>query len=47
LEESLSETGVVRNLRPCYSIEDFLSSFRVLSDQERKYRTAAKQIGIG
>ena len=46
-EESLSEAGVARNLRPGYSIEDFLSSFRALSDQERAYRIAANQIGIG
>lgn len=47
LEESRREAGVVRNLRPGYCIEDFLSSFRVLSDQERTYRIAAKQIGLG
>jgi hypothetical protein len=46
-EESLSEAGVARNLRPGYGIEDFLSSFRALSDQERAYRIAANQIGIG
>lgn len=47
LEESLREAGVARNLRPDYSIEDFLSSFRASSDQERAYRIAASQIGIG
>jgi hypothetical protein len=47
LEESLREAGMVRYLRPSYSIENFLSSFRVLSDQERTYRIAANRIGIG
>ena len=46
LEESFREAGLARKLRPGYSIEDFLSSFRALSDQERIYRIAAKQIGI-
>jgi len=47
LEEAFREAGTVRKLRLGYSIEDFLSSFRVLGDQERIYRIAAKQIGIG
>jgi TolB-like protein/DNA-binding winged helix-turn-helix (wHTH) protein len=46
-EDSFREVGAIRKLRPTYSIDDFLSSFRVLSDQERRVRTAAKQIGIG
>jgi TolB-like protein len=46
LEESLREAGMIRKLRPTYSIDDFFSSFRVLSDQERAFRIAAKQIGI-
>ena len=47
LENAFHEAGVIRKLRPAYSIDDFLSSFRVLSDQERACRIAAKQIGIG
>jgi hypothetical protein len=47
LDESRREALVVRNLRPGYSIEDFLSSFRVLRDQERMYRLAAQQIDVG
>jgi TolB-like protein len=47
LEESLREAGVARDLQPGYNIEDFLSSFRPLSDEERAYRIAANQIGIG
>ena len=47
LEEAFRETGEIRKLRPIYSIDDFLSSFRVLRDQERACRIAAKQIGIG
>ena len=35
LENAFHEAGVIRKLRPAYSIDDFLSSFRVLSDQER------------
>ena len=46
-EDSFRAAGVMRKLRPNYSIDDFLSAFRVLSDQERKYRAAARQIGIG
>jgi TolB-like protein len=45
--DSFREVGATRKLRPNYSIDDFLSSFRVLSDVERKCRGAAKQIGIG
>jgi TolB-like protein len=46
LEESFREAGMIRKLRPTYSIDDFFSSFRILSDQERACRIAAKQIGI-
>ena len=46
LEKSFREAGMIRKLRPTYSIDDFFSSFRVLSDQERACRIAAKQIGI-
>jgi len=46
LEEAFREAGTARKLRLGYSIEDFLSSFRVLSDLERIFRIAAKQIGI-
>jgi TolB-like protein len=46
LKESFREAGMIRKLRPTYSIDDFFSSFRVLSDQERACRIAAKQIGI-
>jgi TolB-like protein/DNA-binding winged helix-turn-helix (wHTH) protein len=47
LEDSFREVGAMRRLQPTYSIDDFLSSFRVLSDTERKLRAAAKQIGVG
>jgi TolB-like protein/DNA-binding winged helix-turn-helix (wHTH) protein len=47
LEDAFREVGVVRRLQPTYSIDDFLSSFRVLSDTERRCRAAAKQIGVG
>ena len=47
LEESLREAGTARSLQPGYSIEHFLSSFRPLPEQERTYRAAARQIGMG
>jgi DNA-binding winged helix-turn-helix (wHTH) protein/tetratricopeptide (TPR) repeat protein len=46
-QEALRQSGVVRGLRPGYSIEDFLSSFRPLPEQERTYRAIALRIGIG
>jgi tetratricopeptide (TPR) repeat protein len=47
LEEASREVGVVRRLRPTYSIDDFFASYRVVGDDERAYRVAARQIGIG
>ena len=47
LEEALREVGVVRRLRPTYSIDDFFYSFRVVGNEERVFRVAARQIGIG
>jgi tetratricopeptide (TPR) repeat protein len=47
LEEALREVGVVRRLRPTYSIDDFFYSFRVAGNEERVLRVAARQIGIG
>jgi TolB-like protein/DNA-binding winged helix-turn-helix (wHTH) protein len=47
LEESFREMSVVHNLRPGFSIDDFFSSFRLLGDQERTFRSVAKQIGMG
>jgi len=46
-EEALCEMRLVHNLRPGLSIDNVLSSFRLLRDQERAFRSVAKQIGMG
>ncbi|HKD24435.1 MAG TPA: hypothetical protein VKC66_00745 [Xanthobacteraceae bacterium] len=46
LEDALREAGVVRRLRPNYTIDDFLFSYRVVGGEERAYRIAARRIGI-
>jgi len=46
LEESFREVGAVHSLRPDYGIDEFFSSFRLLSDQERTFRSLAKQIDM-
>jgi tetratricopeptide (TPR) repeat protein len=46
LEEALSEMRLVHNLRPGLSINNVLSSFRLLEDQDRAFRSIAKQIGM-
>ena len=47
LEESLREAGVVRRLRPGYTINDYFSAFRVLAAEYKPlYLAAAKQIDI-
>ena len=38
---------LVHNLRPGLSIDNVLSSFRLLRDQEHAFRSVAKQIGMG
>jgi hypothetical protein len=47
LDEASREIGIVRRLRPTYSIDDFFTSYREFGDQGRAYRAAAKQLGIG
>src|SRR5262249_36484456 len=47
LEEALCEMRLVHNLRPGLSIDNVLSSFRLLKDQDRVFRSIAKQIGMG
>jgi TolB-like protein/DNA-binding SARP family transcriptional activator len=46
LKDALREVDVVRRLRPTYTIDDFLSSYRVLGSEESAYKTAARRIGI-
>ena len=46
LEDALSEMRLVHNLRPGLSINNVLSSFRLLEDQDRAFRSIAKQIGM-
>ena len=46
LEEALAEMRLVHNLRPGLSINNVLSSFRLLKDQDRAFRSIAKQIGM-
>jgi tetratricopeptide (TPR) repeat protein len=47
VEEALCEMRMVHNLRPGLSVDDVLSSFRLLKDQDRAFRSIAKQIGMG
>jgi TolB-like protein len=47
LEDASREVGIVRALRPKYTIDDFFSSYRVFGRDERTYRIAARRIGIG
>jgi len=47
VEDALREVGVVRRLRPTYTIDDFLSSYRVPGSEEDAFRLAARRIGIG
>ena len=47
LEEALCEMRLVHKLRPGLSVDDVLSSFRLLKDQDRAFRSVAKQIGMG
>jgi len=46
LKDALREVDLVRRLRPTYSMDDFLSSYRVVGSEESAYKTAARQIGI-
>src|SRR5262249_16415677 len=46
LEEALCEMRLVHNLRPGLRIDDVLSSFRLLKDQDRAFRSIARQIGM-
>jgi len=46
LKDALREVEVVHRLRPTYTIDDFLSSYRVVGSQESAYKTAARRIGI-
>jgi DNA-binding SARP family transcriptional activator/TolB-like protein len=46
LEDASREVGIVRRLRPKYTIDDFFSSYRVVGREERRYRIAARRIGI-
>jgi TolB-like protein len=47
VEEALCEMRLVHNLRPGLSVDNVLSSFRLLQDQDRAFRSIAKQIGMG
>src|SRR5215831_15373235 len=47
VEEALCEMRLVHNLRPGLSVDNVLSSFRLLPDQDRAFRSIAKQIGMG
>jgi len=46
LEEALCGMRLVHSLRPGLSIDNVLSSFRLLEDQDRALRSIAKQIGM-
>ena len=46
VEEALCEMRLVHNLRPGLSVDNVLSSFRLLQDQDRAFRSIAKQIGM-
>jgi tetratricopeptide (TPR) repeat protein len=46
LNDALREVDVVRRLRPTYTIDDFLASYRVVGSEQSAYKTAARQIGI-
>jgi len=46
LKQALRQVDVVRRLRPTYSIDDFLSSYRVVGSEQSAYKTAARRIGI-
>src|SRR5262245_19052613 len=46
LKDALREVDVVHRLRPTYTIDDFLSSYRVQGSEESAYKTAARRIGI-
>src|SRR5262249_551997 len=46
LEEALSEMRLVHNLRPGLRIDVVLSSFRLRKDQDRGFRSIARQIGM-
>jgi tetratricopeptide (TPR) repeat protein len=47
VEEALCEMRLVHNLRPGLSVDNVLSSFRLLPDQDRTFRSIAKRIGMG
>src|SRR5215471_15757239 len=47
LDEARCGMRLVHSLRPGLSIDDVLSSFRLLKDQDRAFRSIAKQIGMG
>ena len=46
LKDALREVDVVHRLRPTYTIDDFLSSYRVVGSEKSAYKTAARRIGI-
>jgi TolB-like protein/DNA-binding SARP family transcriptional activator len=46
LKDALREVDVVRRLRPTYTIDDFLSSYRVVGSEESAYKMAARRIGF-
>jgi TolB-like protein len=46
LKDALREVDVVHRLRPTYTIDDFLSSYRVVGSKKSAYKTAARRIGI-
>src|SRR5262249_61734625 len=46
VKDALREVDVVHALRPTYTIDDFLSSYRVVGSQKSAYKTAARRIGL-
>ena len=46
LKHARRQVDIVRRLRPTYTMNDFLSSYRVLGSEQSAYRTAARRIGI-
>jgi hypothetical protein len=46
LKDALRQVDVVRRLRPTYTIDDFLSSYRVVGSEESAYKAAARRIGV-
>jgi hypothetical protein len=46
LKDALRQVVVVRRLQPTYTIDDFLSSYRVVDSEASAYKAAARRIGV-